>query len=148
MTTAQYNSYEEVYRMMHGGWWWQDWDVAGGDSNLLSDVPPGGEVSTRSDGRATGTFTNTNPLSKQLFPSLWTDQWFTLPSLLVQSGMISNWTSMHGTTPPMAMQVKQTAFWLLMSLCSLLSERLFFRHGLCHSPFLSLWLRLSSSRWC
>ena len=40
MTTAQYNSYEEVYRMMHGGWWWQDWDVAGGDSDLLSDVPP------------------------------------------------------------------------------------------------------------
>ncbi len=40
MTTSQYNSYEEVYRMMHGGWWWQDMDIAGGDSDLLSDVPP------------------------------------------------------------------------------------------------------------
>lgn len=40
MTTSQYNSYEQVYRMMHGGWWWQDWDIAGGDSELLSDIPP------------------------------------------------------------------------------------------------------------
>lgn len=40
MTTSQYNSYEEVYRMMHGAWWWDDWDVAGGDSELLSDIPP------------------------------------------------------------------------------------------------------------
>ena len=40
MTTSQYNSYEEVYRMMHGGWWWGDLDIAGGDSDLLSDIPP------------------------------------------------------------------------------------------------------------
>ena len=40
MTSSQYNSYEEVYRMMHGGWWWDDLDLAGGDSDLLSDVPP------------------------------------------------------------------------------------------------------------
>ena len=40
MTASQYDSYQEVYRMMHGGWWWDDLDLAGGDSNLLSDVPP------------------------------------------------------------------------------------------------------------
>lgn len=39
MTSSQYNSYEEVYRMMHGGWWF--WDSIGdGDDTLLSDVPP------------------------------------------------------------------------------------------------------------
>ena len=40
MTTSQYNSYEEVYRMMHGGWWWGDFDIGGGDSDVLSDIPP------------------------------------------------------------------------------------------------------------
>ena len=40
MTTSQYNSYEEVYRMMHGGWWfWDSFDEGGGD-DLLSDIPP------------------------------------------------------------------------------------------------------------
>jgi len=39
MTTSQYNSYEEVYRMMHGGWWY--WDSFGDDGDeLLSDIPP------------------------------------------------------------------------------------------------------------
>lgn len=40
MTTSQYNSYEEVYRMMHGGWWF--WDSFGEDDgdDLLSDIPP------------------------------------------------------------------------------------------------------------
>jgi hypothetical protein len=40
MTTSQYDSYEEVYRMMHGGWWWGDFDIGSSDSNLLSDIPP------------------------------------------------------------------------------------------------------------
>lgn len=40
MTSHQYQRYEESYRMMHGGWWWQDIDIAGGDSDLLSDIPP------------------------------------------------------------------------------------------------------------
>ena len=39
MTTSQYNSYEEVYRMMHGGWWY--WDAFQDDGDdLLSDIPP------------------------------------------------------------------------------------------------------------
>ncbi|DAC09537.1 MAG TPA: hypothetical protein D7H88_01305 [Candidatus Poseidoniales archaeon] len=39
MTTSQYNSYEEVYRMMHGGWWY--WDSFGDNGDeLLSDIPP------------------------------------------------------------------------------------------------------------
>lgn len=38
MTSSQYNSYEEVYRMKHGGWW--DDFFAGDDSELLSDIPP------------------------------------------------------------------------------------------------------------
>ena len=40
MTSSQYTRYEEVYRMIHGGWWWDDIDLAGGDNNLLSDIPP------------------------------------------------------------------------------------------------------------
>ena len=40
LTSQQYERYQEVYRMMHGGWWWQDLDLAGGDANLLSDIPP------------------------------------------------------------------------------------------------------------
>ena len=40
MTTSQYSAYEEVYRMMHGGWWWGDIDIAGGDGDVLSDIPP------------------------------------------------------------------------------------------------------------
>ena len=39
MTSSQYDSYQEVYRMMHGGWWF--WDSFGeDDDNILSDVPP------------------------------------------------------------------------------------------------------------
>jgi hypothetical protein len=26
--------------MMHGGWWWDDMDIAGGDGDVLSDIPP------------------------------------------------------------------------------------------------------------
>ena len=40
MTTTQYDAYGEVYRMMHGGWWWDDLDIAGGDGDVLSDIPP------------------------------------------------------------------------------------------------------------
>ncbi|RJU99101.1 MAG: hypothetical protein DWC10_02310 [Candidatus Poseidoniales archaeon] len=40
LTSQQYDRYQEAYRMMHGGWWWQDMDLAGGDSDVLSDIPP------------------------------------------------------------------------------------------------------------
>ena len=38
LTSQQYDRYEEAYRMMHGGWWWDM--TAGGDSDVLSDIPP------------------------------------------------------------------------------------------------------------
>ena len=40
MTTTQYDAYGEVYRMMHGGWWWDDLTSQGGDGDVLSDIPP------------------------------------------------------------------------------------------------------------
>jgi hypothetical protein len=40
MTASQYNRYEEVYRMVHGGWWM--WDAAFSDQGDmdLSNIPP------------------------------------------------------------------------------------------------------------
>ena len=148
MTTAQYNSYEEVYRMMHGGWWWQDWDVAGGDSNLLSDVPP--------------EWRSFNPLGWQSYRDVHqyeSTQQATF-SIAMDGPEVYNslfggsewqdfyWSSMHGTTPTMAMLGQPTVFWSLMSPLFRLNVRRFFRLGPCHSPSLSLWPLLSSSRSC
>lgn len=40
MTSSQYQRYEEVYRMMHGGWWFWDGGFGDGEENALSDIPP------------------------------------------------------------------------------------------------------------
>ena len=39
MTSSQYSRYEEVYRAIHGGWYWWDEGFSDGDSTL-SDIPP------------------------------------------------------------------------------------------------------------
>ncbi len=40
MTTSQYNRYEEVYRMVHGGWWFWDASFSDDGDNALSTIPP------------------------------------------------------------------------------------------------------------
>lgn len=40
MTASQYNRYEEVYRMVHGGWWFWEASFSDDDDNALSNIPP------------------------------------------------------------------------------------------------------------
>ena len=89
MTTSQYNSYEEVYRMMHGGWWWGDLDIAGGDSDLLSDIPPEWRSFNPSGGNPTVMFTSTNNEPRSPSRWRWTHRRSTLPSLADRNGRTS-----------------------------------------------------------
>jgi hypothetical protein len=40
MTSSQYQRYEEIYRMIHGDWWFWDGGIGDGDDSVLSDIPP------------------------------------------------------------------------------------------------------------
>ena len=110
MTASQYDSYQEVYRMMHGGWWWDDLDLAGGDSNLLSDVPPNGEVSIHLVGRHTGMHISMNHDKKQPSPWRWTALRCTLRCSAAPNGRISTSLLMPGTTPTTVMLEQPTVF--------------------------------------